>query len=398
MSLLHGLFMLTDAPFAKEDWAYLYDFVKLHMRHLYIEALDRLSRNYAQNHVLQIGVVLMFAGVMFPEAENAMQMVKTGIDTVEMNLRNTIFDDGGSEEDSPSYSNFIARLYLEALLLIEGNGLPKMDGLRESIIKQYQWIYQCMTPQGKSLQIADSYSLDVMQDIEYVSKLIDLDLPARCGDVFLPDSKMAIFRKGDITLYADAQGYPGHHHHAGAPQILVFKGAKPLIVDSGVCNYDRWELYAQLPEPKMHNVVYTEGIYSTSMTVDPVIEEYDAEGGIIKIKTRVRNGDRQYTWTRAIEISHSKITICDEAVSDSEQTWHSRLFFKKNDVYFTPDGKGMQLMREDFLMNLRSDIPVEKELVPVMNEDNCLDYAVVVQNTHRGCSFENKIEIQFEKR
>ena len=50
------------------------------------------------------------------------------------------------------------------------------------------------------------------------------------------------------------------------------------------------------------------------------------------------------------------------------------------------------------MMNLKSDMTVEKELVPVMNEDNRLDYAVVVQNTHCGYEYKNKIEINFENR
>lgn len=398
MSLLHGLFMLNDAPFDVEEWRYLYDFVILHMKHLYVEALDRLARNYSQNHVLQIGVVLMFAAVMFPEAENAEEMLKIGRDTVEMNLRNAVFADGGSDEDSPSYNNFIARLYLEALLLIENNNLAGIDGLRESIINQYRWIYQCMTPRGKSLQLSDSYAIDVQKDLDYVSRLIDLDLPDRCDNVLLPDSRMAIFRKGDITLYVDAQRYPGPHHHAGTPQILLFKGSEPLIVDSGVCNYDRWELYELLPEPKMHNVVYAEDIYSTDMTIEPHIEFFDGDNGIIKIKTEVENGKRKYTWIRNIQVDDNKLVICDEAESCDEQIWHSRLFFRKNDVYFPGDKRSMQLLTEDFIMTLESDLSVEKELVPVMNDGNRLDYAVVVQNTCYGKKLENKIEIVFEKR
>lgn len=398
MSLLHGLFMLQDAPFEKEQWQYLYEFVKLHMSHLYEEALDRLARNYAQNHVLQIGVVLMFAAVMFPEFPNSAEMAKIGVDTVEMNLRNAVFEDGGSDEDSPSYSNFIARLYLEALLLIENNGLPKIEGLRESVIKQYNWIYQCMTPQGRTLQLSDSYSLDVMQDLEYVSKLIELELPQRQDSLLLKDSRLAIFRKGDITLYVDGQSFPGPHRHAGTPQILLYKGAEPIIVDSGVCNYDRWELYAQLPEPKMHNVVYANGIDMNNVTVDTRIESFDGDKGTITVKAQVNSGKISYTWTRSISLNSEKLVIADKAVSDTEQQWQSRLFFKKNDVYFAPDRHSMQLLREDFIMTLKSDVDAEKELVPVMNEENKLDYAVVVQNTAFGKTYENKIKIEFQKR
>lgn len=415
MSLLHGMFMLEDAPFTKDEWKYLYDFMKLHMNHLYEEAMDRLRRNHAQNHVLQIGVVLLIAVSMFPEFENIEQLTKIGLDTIEMNLRNAIYDDGGSDEDSPSYSHFIARLYLEALLVIEKNGYPEIKGLRESVKKQYEWLYQCMTPQGKTLQLSDSYALDVMQDIDYVSRLIDLDFAREQKEVYYPDSHIAIFRKGDMTFYADAASFPGPHHHVGAPQILCYFKGEPILVDTGVCNYDRNEMYLHLHMPKCHNAVYCDDFIDLwQHKVTPKIESVDLENGKISIKTLVEYADgRSFTWTRNIEISETKIVIDDEAVSETELPFKSRLFFKKNDVLFPGMIKGyeaefekfkysdkniMQLLTQNFIMTLTSDKDLRQELSPVMNEYNKLDYAVVAESSETSKVFKNRYVIEFEER
>ncbi|MBQ7399031.1 MAG: heparinase II/III family protein [Clostridia bacterium] len=412
MSLLHGLFMLEDAPFSKEDWAYLYDFMKLHMNHLYLEAMDRLAKNHAQNHVLQIGVVLLLAVSMFPEFENVEELTKIGLDTVEMNLRNAIYDDGGSDEDSPSYSHFIARLYLEALLVIEKNGYPEIKGLRESVKKQYEWLYQCMTPRGKTLQLSDSYTLDVMQDIEYASRLIDLDFERLQKEIYYPQSHLAIFRKSDMTLFSDAAVYPGPHHHVGAPQLISFYKGQPILVDGGICNYDRWEFYHHLMHFKSHNVVFCEEFDDImECKVTPEIKRVDLEKGTMEINTVVSHSDgRSYEWTRKLTVTDHKITIEDEATSETELNFKSRFLFKKSYVHFpnqTKQMKGnftnlkyeddniMQLLTDDFMMTLTGEKKLTQELSPVMNDENKLDYAVVAECKEYGKVFKNKTVIEF---
>ena len=401
MSLLHGLFMLQEAPFTKDEWKYLYDFVELHMNHLYIEAIDRLKRQYAQNHVLQIGVVLLFAVSMFPEFDNIEELTKIGLDTVEMNLRNAIYEDGGSDEDSPSYSHFIARLYLEALLIIEKNGYPEIEGLKESVKKQYEWLYQCMTPRGKTLALSDSYGFDVMQDLDYVSRLIDLDFERKQKAVYYPHSHIAIFRKGDMTLFADAASWPGPHHHAGAPQIISFYKNDPILIDTGVCSYDRWEFYDYLHEFKAHNVVYNPEFEIDDCKVTPKIQKADVEKGEFLVETLVENKNGQkFMWTREILISENKLEISDKATSDTEMPFKSRLLFKQNDVYFPRDNRNkMQLLTENYLMTLTSEIQISKELAPVMNDENKLDYTVICETKEIfGKEFTNKTVIEFEER
>ncbi len=191
MSLLHGVFMLEDAPFTKDEWLYIYNFIELHVNHLHEEALDRIAKNHAQNHVLQIGVALIMASAMFPEFRNASESLKIGIDTVRMNMQ-AIYPDGGSNEDSPSYSHFIARLYLEAYLQLKNNSFGEIEGLYESIVRQYKWIFHMSSPKGEALQISDSYVMDSLADLKRARDLIPIEFDEERRSIFLKPSGAAV--------------------------------------------------------------------------------------------------------------------------------------------------------------------------------------------------------------
>lgn len=397
LSLLHGLFMLQDAPFTEEQWRYLYGFVELHLRHLHTEALDRLSRQHAQNHVLQIGVALIMGGVLFPEWDGAEDMVKIGCDTVEMNMRKAIYPDGGSNEDSPSYNHFIVRLYLEALLLLERNGKTPIDGLRESIVRQYEWIYQCCSPTGMALQISDSYGINAMDDLHRAEALISLDFPREKKSVLFPDSRMAVLRQGKMTLFADSMEWLAGHQHVGRPQILLYYGDAPVLVDSGCCSYDRWEFYRLQNTNRMHNVLWCPDFADNKCEIDPQITTFDAQNGVVKLETKVRYGEKAYTWTRTLTMDGHVLHIDDIAESEQELPWATRLFFRRNDTH-TADTHTIMQLTEDYIMTLSTDANVETELVPVMNENNKIDYAVVVQTHGKGKRFTMHTSLTFTDR
>ena len=49
-------------------------------------------------------------------------------------------------------------------------------------------------------------------------------------------------------------------------------------------------------------------------------------------------------------------------------------------------------------MLLNSENKINKELIPVMNDDNNLDYAIVCQSGKYGREYTNRIEIKFKDR
>lgn len=401
MALLHGVFMLQDAPFTLEDWKYIYGFTELHVRHLYEEAQDRLRRSHAQNHVLQIGVALIMAAVMLPELEDSEKIRQVGVDTVLMNLRGSIFADGGSDEDSPSYSHFIVRLYLEAYLLLKNNGVELPQELEKSIRDQYRWIWIMSSPTGKTLPISDSYVMDSAADIERASRLIGLDLPPKGQSAYLADSGCAVLKRGRLTLYVDAMNRINGHRHNGRPQILLFLDGEPVITDGGVCNYDRWELYLRLKQTNMHNVVYSPEMSGGSgepKELECYVTEYDAECATVALECRASDGQgRAYFWKRRLTLWEDGLKIEDEARSDTPLKWRSNLLLARRDTHRHSCETLLQLCESD-LIKLCSEAAISDELVPIMNAENEIDYGVMTVVEGYGEKFKNTVDITFEKR
>ncbi|MBE6725638.1 MAG: hypothetical protein E7576_10705 [Ruminococcaceae bacterium] len=411
LSLLHGAFMLDDAPFSADDWRYLCGFIRLHADHLLEESKDRLERRHAQNHVLQIGAALIMAGVLFPEFERSEEYIRYGRETVRMNMERAIFADGGSDEDSPSYSHFIARLYLEALLLLEKNGREPIPGLRESVLRQYEWLRVTMAPDGEAPRISDSYAMDARADLLRVSRLIPIRTDAEQGDVFLPDSKVAVIRRGRLTVLVDGMDYRRGHQHAGRPQILLWYGKDPVLTDGGCSSYDRWEFYGPLMTAAYHNVIRIPGEHdSRENDIRTFLDASRIGDGILMFGADVTTvAGASFRWERTLTVSEPRtggisVTLCDRAEQRSAGDplpFESNLYFGRHDadcpLTGNPDRRRMRLLSPDFLMTMESRREGFTCLAPVENGMNRIDYAIVFSVTESG-GYENKTVLTFTDR
>lgn len=398
LSLMHGMFMLEDAPFDGETWDWLYRFLGLHVRHLYKEAADRLRRGVSQNHVLQIGTALIMAGALYPEFADADLYVKTGRDIVAMNLRGAICPDGGSIEDSPSYSHFIARLYLEAYLLLERNGLETVGGLKESISAQYEWLWQCMSPAGRVLRLSDSYGMDAEADIRRAGKLIGLDFSREKKSVYFRDSRVAVLRSGPLTLAADAMEHLGGHQHYGRPQTLLFYGNEPVLVDSGCCDYDIWDFYRRLRSAEAHNVVYCPDFPDEQCRIEPGIGSFDEAKREIALTCRVACGGRSYVWERLLHLDDDGLTVEDHASSEDPLKWAANFYLARRDIRIDPGGRTASQLSDRFIVKITADRTFEAAFAPVMNEENRIDYARCLRFSAEGKTFGLKTVLRFTER
>jgi len=406
LSLLHGVFMLDDAPFTVEDWRYLTDFIRLHADHLLEESKDRLERQHAQNHVLQIGVALIMAGVLFPELARAEDYVRYGAETVRMNMERAIFPDGGSDEDSPSYSHFIARLYLEAYLLLLNNGRESIPGLRESVLKQYEWLRLTMAPDGTAPRISDSYAMDARADLRRVSRLLPVRTDPAEGDAYLEDSRVVVLRRGRLTLLADAMDYRRGHQHAGRPQILLWYGEDPVLVDGGCSSYDRWEFYLPLMTAAYHNVIRVPGEHdSRENDIRTFLDASRMGEGILSFGAEVKTvKGASYRWERELRLTESTLELFDRAEQTSAGDplpFASALYFGRHDADCPLTGnqnlRRMRLLSRDMLMTLESEREGFVSLSPVMNGENRIDYALLFETGGQG-SYENRTVLTFEGR
>ena len=140
--MAHSIFLIGDQnALTEQQWYSVYDLIRLHASHMYQEGLGHAERHIADNHHLQIGMALIMLGVLFPAFGHSEEYIETGRQIVSDNLEYSIYADGVNNEDSMTYSHFIARLYLEAELLLTKNGLTGVPNCAEKIQKQYEFLF-----------------------------------------------------------------------------------------------------------------------------------------------------------------------------------------------------------------------------------------------------------------
>lgn len=88
---------------------------------------------------------------------------------------------------------------------------------------------------------------------------IEGDVPTSC---IYPEMGWATMRsswQNDATLLAMKSGYTWNHAHADAGSFILFQHGKPLIIDSGTCDYARPEYNSYYRQSAAHNVILFDG-------------------------------------------------------------------------------------------------------------------------------------------
>jgi Heparinase II/III N-terminus/Heparinase II/III-like protein len=316
--MIHSVKFLAGSTFMKrKHWRQLYDAIDQHSRCLYREASASLAKQTGHgNHFLQQGTALIYTGALFPELPGAEDFVATGRGIVKQQLDSEILADGGSIEGSPSYSHFIARLYLDAYLLLKDNGLPAIPGLQQGIKRQYRHLAALATPQGLTMQVSDSYAMDVHRDLDIVRSIFPLPKSYPNRSACFSDSQMIVLKNKRLSVYVDAMPNKSHHIHPGKPNILIYVGNEPLLIDSGCPSYDRelWESwYRSAPA---HNAVTVcparakkGGGGDKPLVSDIKIKQCSPSKAVIE--HRVKADGWRYLWVRAVSLGDRAVTVRD---------------------------------------------------------------------------------------
>ncbi len=389
MSMCISIFFLEKA-FDEDKWKYIYDTLKLHANHLYEEALAHEVKGDAQNHVLQVGTVLIYVGTLFPEFENASEYIRLGKIIVKQNLDKAIFNDGGSDEDSPSYSHFIARLYFDAYMLLENNGYEEIPGVKESTEKQYELCYQMSRINGKTVPFNDCYIMDVHKDIKIIESVSDIKVSWQKKSVAFFESNLAVLRKGDYEVFIDAMKHTAWHQHAGRPNFTIYYKGEPLIVDSGCPSYDRANLRCMLASTSGHNAVYTkEGEFWGRDDIEENLKITEFSENEITVSGTVNAKDTEYYIKRTISVSENGVKVKDYATSETEYTFalDMHLIDKR---YADGEFLVKQLLGEKVLY---VTCPKHKlEIRPCMCDENRLDVSVVISMEEKTKEFNSEFE------
>ncbi|HAN22103.1 MAG: hypothetical protein A2Y15_03760 [Clostridiales bacterium GWF2_36_10] len=350
--LIHSVYLLSSSLYLdKTKWKKIYYAIELHANHVYQEAIKQLSTGKSGgNHFQQKGLVLLYAGILFPEFEKAEQYILTGKQILEKHLADQMYKDGGNAEASPSYSHFIARMYVEAFLLLQKHNIPGIIGLEESIQRQYYWLYQASSTLGQSLQINDSYALDVNLDLNIVTKIFPLTIPVRKESILFDKSKFSVIRNNLYEVFIDAMPQKEYHQHFGRPNILVYFNGLPLIIDAGCCNYDRNIKHEYFQRSCSHNVVVVPEFEDSFSSCDEMLEHLqnhskieitnfilDQNEASITILHTIGHNDVNFTWQRQVILKNEKLKIIDRIESIKEIQCRQLFHFAPNNMILSAD-------------------------------------------------------------
>ena len=417
INLVHSMFLLGECrSFSKQDWTFLYDLVRIHAEHMYREGCIHAENPTPDNHKLQIGTALVMFGVLFPEFFDTDAYLKVAGKIITDNMRGSIFEDGCNNEDSMSYSHFIARLYLEAELFLTNNGYPGIPGCAESIRKQYEFLYHFSSPDGMTLQFGDSYVMNATEDIAFVNSVYPLSFSRERTSRLFPASRMAVLHNDRFDIYIDAMDMTEWHQHYGRPTLIAFADGLPVVVDSGSINYDRGGPRCHFNAPEGHNVIECVEIpledhltrTRATETLSFVSYENTEEGQRLVITNEVRSQDgRGYLWTRTLRLYPDRFEILDEVRASTAMHFVSRIhlpdartgYYATGPLYqpLSDDCRTVSLRRSSVMETVRTDLPVEVEYAPCVDIRNRMNYTQVLVRKHFAKAFTETTEFRCER-
>ncbi|MEK6793452.1 MAG: heparinase II/III family protein [Spirochaetota bacterium] len=394
--LLAGSTSLTAAA-----WERIYRAIGVHTEHLYQESVHdiALDKKIKGNHYLQKGTALLLASILFPEMGDSRAYRNAAIKIYREHDAKETLADGGNIENSPSYSHFIARMYLDAYLICEKNGIADADTARfkASAEKQYAFLARTATPSGSTLQINDSYSLDAARDLALAHAVCPsiADVVRSSTALFLASGR-AILMNDHFSIHIDNGPTGLWHHHDARPNIIAFAGKEPFIVDSGCCNYDR-SARAWMNAAGAHCVLTladSNGAMRASGTEHRSFEP-TASGGTIVFSTRYQ-GACSAEWIRTITLSGARLIIDDAIQADGSVTvsWAAPIagYVQKN-----KDGSITVLLEQgsSITIDFGADTPLLRDSTAI-NDRNQPGYIASVDITKQGISFHITVIIDMQ--
>lgn len=316
--LIHSAYLLSKGnALPPAAWRQVYKAILTHACHVHAAARDACDYHWGSgNHYQQKGAALIYAGVLFPEFTEAREWVDTGRRVLADHAEHEILEDGASIEGSPSYSHFIARLCLDAHILLTSNGHPALPGWEKILRRQYAFLARTCDPKGMTLQISDSYSMNAIKDIEFArARLPSIAAARRGGSRWFNSGKVGVLRNKLFDATIDAMPAVQWHHHYGKPNLILFMAGEPLFIDTGCPNYDDDIRQRWCKTAAAHNTV----------TVEPLNPGTDKDGNNlsgeclclkhnrneIEILYKHRTKTFNYDWKRRVVLTPETCRITD---------------------------------------------------------------------------------------
>lgn len=255
-------YFLGLAGFTREEKTELHGLIDEHAQVLMADfGAQPLHENNHQSHGAS---AMLYAAILFPEIRNAAAIRTRAIAILEHHLAHAFFSDGNSVELCPGYYPFFVSIFRDSTLLCQANNLPPPEGSAERLRQFHDYLVQVMQPDGTMPPINDSSETGARVSTSILAEVIGRPAAvATPGSHRFAASHQAVMRDPHPAtpayVFLDAGAHVAYHWHAGKLGFHLWYWDEPLLLDSGVSNYDdplRDSWFVQAPA---HNTILIDG-------------------------------------------------------------------------------------------------------------------------------------------
>ncbi len=217
------------------------------------------------NHQSHGALALLYLGILFPSIPGSSELLKTGVKIINHHVTHAFYVDGGNVEQMFGYYPFMASVFRDAYLLFKSNNVGEPELIMPLLEKMYVYLHAIVQPDNTVPPINDSYEETISFIVPTLASVIGYDkLPAKQHSTVFDDSQIGVIRSDDSSknswyINANAANLIGSHAHAGRLAFNVWFNKKPILVDSGCCNYDNSLLVNWYRLSEAHNTVIIDG-------------------------------------------------------------------------------------------------------------------------------------------
>ena len=259
----------------------------------------------ANNHLIVEIFAVGMTGILFEKKD----WIKMAINILTEELLRQNYEDGVNKEMSLHYQSFVMEAYGLMWLAMEHNYYKVPKIWKQYLIHMSKYLADCCGDFGEVVVFGDNDEgkiLDLQGKIEdhyrYVLQLMGIILDMRYTTTeqvenigwitseqqqvrykrkpLYQSGLVSHYKKGGYTILRSRDhkvligidhaelgfGSIAAHGHADALSIQVFNDGKPVLVDSGTCNYHvPKKIRNEIRSTKAHNTVYVEGIEQAEM-------------------------------------------------------------------------------------------------------------------------------------
>ncbi|MGD8780810.1 MAG: heparinase II/III family protein [Ignavibacteria bacterium] len=217
------------------------------------------------NHQSHGALAILYLAILFPALPEAGELLKTGLKIIKHHVDHAFYEDGGNVEQMFGYYPFMTSVFRDAYLLCKANNVGEPEHSLPLLGKMYRYLSAIAQPDNTVPPINDSYEETVSYILPTLAGIIgENNLPKLLSTTYFKDSQIGVIRSELNTekpwyINVNAAKLIGSHAHAGRLAVNVWYNNKPVLVDSGCCNYDNPLLVEWYRTSKAHNTVLIDG-------------------------------------------------------------------------------------------------------------------------------------------